>query len=242
MLLGPSLPVDEARRLCDAVYLPPAAAGDVYRLVRDAAPRRIAIVDGYFERMAAPWHKEVLWALQARVQVWGAASMGAVRAAELAPFGMRGVGAVAAAFRAGRLVSDDEVAVAHLPAAHAWRPVSTALVDLRHGLTAARRAGAIDDAAHRRLLALAQARFYRERSWPQLLDDARAARLPARARDGLAAFVDAGRARSVKAADARALLRRLAAEPERPAPAPRWRFPRTWAWERFVEACAEDAP
>jgi hypothetical protein len=57
VFLGPTLPVAEAMRLLgDAVYLPPVAVGDVYQLVREARPRRIAIIDGYFERMAAVWH------------------------------------------------------------------------------------------------------------------------------------------------------------------------------------------
>src|SRR5262245_57987284 len=114
VFLGPSLPLDEARRLLDARYRPPAAMGDGYRLVSARPrPRRIAIIDGYFERMAAPWHKEILWALEHGVAVYGASSMGALRAAELEAFGMIGVGAIFADFRSGRLTDDDEVAVVH---------------------------------------------------------------------------------------------------------------------------------
>src|SRR5688572_32760283 len=50
------------------------------------------------------------------VRVFGAASMGALRAAELQPFGMIGVGQVFQAYRRGHLTDDDEVAVAHGPA------------------------------------------------------------------------------------------------------------------------------
>ncbi|MCA9675319.1 MAG: hypothetical protein KC464_09815, partial [Myxococcales bacterium] len=204
VFLGPSLPVDEARRVLDAIYLPPAAVGDLWRLVRDGRPVRVAIVDGYFERMAAVWHKEILAALQARVEVWGAASMGALRAAELAPFGMIGVGRVYAGFRAGRLTDDDEVAVAHLPAAHGYQEVSTAMVELRAGLGRARRAGALSPRDHDRLVALAKARFYRERSWVQLDRDAADAGVSRAARTRLARVVDAAGARlDVKAADAR---------------------------------------
>ena len=65
VFLGPSLPVGDAVRILgDAAYLPPVAVGDVYRLVREARPRRVVIIDGYFERMAAVWHKELLWALE----------------------------------------------------------------------------------------------------------------------------------------------------------------------------------
>jgi hypothetical protein len=73
------------------------------------------------------------------------------------------------------------------------------------------------------LVELARARFYRERSWDALIADARAAGLPRRPIDGLAAWPKPDR----KAADARQLLRRLAGRP--PPAGPPLRVPRTWA-------------
>ena len=60
--------------------LPPrgASATSLRATARSAASRRIAIIDGYFERMAAVWHKEILVALERGIAVWGAASMGAL--------------------------------------------------------------------------------------------------------------------------------------------------------------------
>ncbi|HVK84540.1 MAG TPA: TfuA-like protein [Kofleriaceae bacterium] len=111
--VGPTLPAAEvAARLPGARVLPPVAVGDVLRAVKRGGVRRIAIIDGYFERMAAVWHKELLVALARGIEVWGAASMGALRAAELAPFGMRGIGGIYRAFASGELIADDEVAVA----------------------------------------------------------------------------------------------------------------------------------
>src|SRR5262249_49752313 len=153
-------------------------------------------------RMAAVWHKEILVALERGIEVWGAASMGALRAAELAPFGMIGVGAIYRDFARGILRADDEVAVAHLPAAYGYRATSDALVNLRYGLAAARSAHVIDQRTHDRLVELARARFYRERSWLRLITDGRAAGL---AVDGLVPFPKPDR----KALDARLLLRRL---------------------------------
>ena len=86
---GPTLRHDEIREHLDAVCLPPAAQGDVYRAALNR-PRVIAVVDGYFEGVPAVWHKEVLWALDHGIHVFGSASMGALRAAELAHFGMTG--------------------------------------------------------------------------------------------------------------------------------------------------------
>jgi hypothetical protein len=239
VFLGPSLPVADAVRLLDAVYLPPVAVGDVYTLIREAAPRRIAIVDGYFERMAAVWHKELLWAMEQGVRVYGAASMGALRAAELAPFGMIGVGRIAGDYARGRLTADDEVAMVHGPAELGYPAMSTALVDLRAGLAVAVRRGAITAATRARLVELAGAMFYRDRSWEALIAAGRAARLPARQ---LAALARIGPAvPSQKAADAKALLRRLAREPLGRARRPAWRLEKTWFWHRFVDIYG-DAP
>jgi hypothetical protein len=216
---GPTLTIPGAR--------PPVAVGDVLAATRERGVKRIAIIDGYFERMAAVWHKEILIALERGIAVYGAASMGALRAAELAPFGMIGVGAIYRDFKAGRLVADDEVAVAHLPAEAGYRAVSDALVNLRHGLAAAARARVISAATAKALVELARARFYRERSWPQLVADGTAAKLPARELAALAAWPKPDR----KADDARLLLRRLARDPiHRPA---KLRVPRTWAFRQL---------
>jgi hypothetical protein len=236
VFVGPTLPAAEvAARLPDARVLPPVAVGDVLALVRGRARiARIAIIDGYFERMAAVWHKELLLALERGIAVYGAASMGALRAAELAPFGMVGTGAIYRAFVRGAfrapadaslsaLVSDDEVAVAHLPAEQGFRAVSDALVNLRHGLALAQRRGLISARTHAALISLARARFYRERSWPQLLADGRTARLPASELARLAAMPKP----DLKRADALLLLRTLA-DTRAPKP-PKIRVPRTWA-------------
>jgi len=67
------------------VLLPPAEQGDVYRAAA-RKPDAIGIVDGRFQDVPAVWHKEVLWAMSRGIPVYGAASMGALRAAELAAF------------------------------------------------------------------------------------------------------------------------------------------------------------
>lgn len=225
VFVGPTLPAAEAAALLPGAQIrPPVAVGEVLAIAsrrRGRAIRRLAIIDGYFERMAAVWHKEILLALEAGIEVWGASSMGALRAAELHAFGMRGVGEVFEAFRTGALVADDEVAVAHLPAEAGYRAVSDALVNLRYGIRTAPR---LTRAVRARLVELAQARFYRERSWAQLIADGRADGLPAAQLDRLAAWEHKP---DVKRADAKALLEALRrARPRKP---PRIRVPRTWA-------------
>jgi hypothetical protein len=241
--VGPSLAHELARNaLPGADIRGPVAVGDVLRVVDDhVAGRvrvgRIAIIDGYFERMAAVWHKEILLALEAGIEVWGAASMGALRAAELALFGMRGVGSIFERFASGELVCDDEVAVAHLPAEYGYKSTSVALVDLREAIAHAK----VPAADRATLIELARAPFYRERTFERLLEDAtsfaqRAAAAPmaaapmaaapfaAKTIERLASAFSYARA---KETDARLLLVTMARTA--PIPPARIAVPRTWA-------------
>ncbi len=99
---GPTISRDEvARRQPTSICLPPVAQGDVYR-VAQGRPGAIGIIDGYFEGALSVWHKEILWAMAEGIHVFGSASMGALRAAELHAFGMRGVGPIFEAYRRRR--------------------------------------------------------------------------------------------------------------------------------------------
>lgn len=237
VFVGPTLP---AAAFAGCIVRGPVAMGEVLRLARSRRPpARIAIVDGYFERMAAVWHKEILVAIDRGIEVWGAASMGALRAAELAPFGMKGVGAIWRQFAKGALVADDEVAVAHLPAEYGYRATSDALVNLRDGIA---RAPHLSAKVRAVLVELARRRHYRERSWAALYEDARAAGLPGKAIDGLAAWVLRWKP-DRKAADARLLARALTKAPSK-APARKGRVstPRTWALRRLEEIVDSPRP
>src|SRR6188472_4715239 len=171
VFLGPTLPLDEARAVLDAQYLPPAGNGDVLRAAL-RRPRAIALVDGVFERVPAVWHKEILFALSEGVHVYGAASMGALRAAELDAFGMRGVGTVYRAYAEGVLEDDDEVAVAHAGAEDGFRALSDAMVDVRATLAAALSAGVVCEETVEALVERINATFYAERALVAALDRA----------------------------------------------------------------------
>ena len=171
IFLGPTLPADEARKELDAIYMPPASQGDVYR-VANRRPLAIGIIDGYFECVPAVWHKEILWAMSHGIHVFGCSSMGALRAAELAAFGMEGVGGIFEAYRDGRLEDDDEVAVAHLPADYGYRPTSVAMVNIRATFEAAEKAGVIKRSLRRKLEKIGKEFFYQERSYRVILDRA----------------------------------------------------------------------
>src|SRR3954466_13321669 len=111
---GPSIPIAAAALIAPFDFRPPATQGDVTRAVWDGAGT-IGLIDGYFENVPAIWHKEILFALSRGVHVFGAASMGALRAAELDAFGMRGIGCIYGWYAAQTIEADDEVALVHGP-------------------------------------------------------------------------------------------------------------------------------
>lgn len=201
---GPTVPAEAVRSRCGARCRPPAAQGDVYRAALER-PAVIGIVDGYFEGVPSVWHKEILWAMQRGVHVLGAASMGALRAAELHPFGMRGVGRIFEAFRAGELEDDDEVAVLHGPAETGYVAISEAMVNVRATLARAVAGGVLERDARAQLEEIAKRTFYQERTWERLLADAEAAGMDGGAIAALRAWLPAGR-RDQKRDDALAML------------------------------------
>ena len=217
VFLGPSLRLDTARRLCDAEYHPPIARGDLARLVPPgSAPRVIGIVDGAFLHAVAVSPNEILHALRAGHDVYGAASMGALRAVELAPFGMVGVGQVHRRYASGLTERDDEVAVAYDPVS--GRPLSDALVSMRVGFEEAAAAGLIDGATATHATEVAAALHFADRTYRRVVGALRS--LAPHDHRALLEFLRYD-ATDVKAADARELLRRLAtaAPAARPRPA-----------------------
>jgi hypothetical protein len=234
VFLGPSLELATARQVLEADYRPPVAMGDVHAAVREGA-RTIVIIDGLFEQVPAVWHKEILFALEQGVSVYGSSSMGALRAAELAGFGMTGSGWVFEQYRSGAIEDDDEVAVAHADAGDGYRPLSDALVNIRHGLDRARAEAGLSPECAEGMLRLARDCFYAERSWKGLFAGARSAGLPEEQVSRLSAYV-ALEHPNVKRDDALALLRRLADPTPLPAQGPRpWTLERTVFWHRLVD-------
>lgn len=182
----------------------PARQGDIRRAVNDGATV-IGLIDGRFEDVAAPWHKEILEALSRGIAVYGAASMGALRAAECATFGMVGIGEVYARYASGELVDDDAVAQLHGPEELDYQPLTEALVDIEATLSASRNAGIIDAAEHDELLRVARRLHFKDRTIDHVVA---ASLLSARRREEVAVPL-ASRRVDVKARDARELVARL---------------------------------
>ncbi|MFF0142959.1 TfuA-like protein [Streptomyces sp. NPDC005227] len=162
---GPTVPAARVREVLPAaVTHPPVRHGDLMRL--DAGPGdTVLIVDGLWHQSAPVRHKEILALLARGVAVVGAASMGALRAAELAPYGMVGVGRIFEDYRSGVLDADDEVAVLHTDDG---RPLSEALVNLRAALTRAAADGQLHTTEAEHLVDLARSLPYTVRSWTAL--------------------------------------------------------------------------
>jgi len=166
----------------------------------------IGIIDGAFLHAVAVSPNEILEVLRTGHDVYGAASMGALRAVELAPFGMVGVGRVHAWYARGHIERDDEVAVAHDPAC--GRPLSDALVSMRVGFEEAVTAGLLDEETSARAVATAADLHFADRTYHRVVH-ALVPPLPPPQREALLAFLRR-EAMDVKAADAVELLRLLA--------------------------------
>ena len=166
---GPTISHAEIEQHLGCICLPPIRQGDILRLLPEQ-PVAIGIVDGYFEGVPSVWHKEILYALDQGVQVFGSASMGALRAAELSAFGMIGIGRVYEDYRDGLLEDDDEVAVVHGPEEVGFITASEPMVNIRATLDAAVSQNVLNDAQRTLLLSRAKGTFYKNRSWSNLLE------------------------------------------------------------------------
>jgi hypothetical protein len=158
---GPSLHPSEAAHLKDAIVLPPIKRGDLAS-ARAYDPEVIAIIDGEFFQSLAVSPKEILPFLERGVRVYGAASMGALRAVELERFGMIGIGRVFRLFRLRLLECDDEVALTYCP--WTYEAHSEPLVNTRYALRSALRSGLLTRAEASVILEVLKRTHFPERT------------------------------------------------------------------------------
>lgn len=227
VFVGPTVP-DAAKLAGDAVAIrPPATQGDIVHAVYDGATA-IGLIDGNFEYVAPVWHKEILFALSQGVTVLGAASMGALRAAECAAFGMVGIGEIFRRYMADETADDSEVALLHAPEELGYAALTVPLVNLRATLchlTEQNRLTASDAAD---LAAVAEGLFYKERTWKAILSRAE-----------LSPRIDAAMLRAEyvdqKRIDALELFEALRRMPAERRPPPRdWTFNATSLWATML--------
>ena len=168
VFIGPSLPLDDARKILDADYQPPVARGDIAALLNDP-PEIIGIIDGVFHQQPAVSHKEILQALKSDVTIVGASSMGALRAAELDYAGMIGIGTVYQYYRDGKTESDDDVAIVFDPVTNEL--LSEALVSMNYNFQMAEKEGIITSNDFKVLYETAKNIFYPHRTYPRVLNE-----------------------------------------------------------------------
>jgi len=233
---GPSLQKQDRLLYPEVTFLPPVRQGELYVAAR-FRPQAIGVIDGFFDGQPALWHKEVLWALAQGIAVFGASSMGALRAAELHGFGMAGIGRIFEDFRDGRLADDDEVALLHGPAEADYIGLSEPMVNIRATIERAEAQGLLDTETSAHILSVAKSLFYQERNWPSILD---AAALPPDLRERFALWLIKGRV-DQKRQDALALLEALRnRRDEVPAVTFAFEWTEAWANAPWLSAQPED--
>jgi TfuA protein len=164
--LGPTLDHVEAFQILEAEYLPPISRGDLGRLPEHV--KVVGIVDGEFFQTLAVSPKEIIRALDRGIRVFGASSMGALRASETHRYGTVGVGRIFAMFRDSVLDEDDEVALIYQ--AETFRPLSVPLVNIRFTLEDACAQGLIDSDEMRHLLNRMKTLYFPDRTYAVLED------------------------------------------------------------------------
>ncbi|MGW0883472.1 TfuA-like protein [Streptomyces sp. NPDC002671] len=164
VFVGPTLSRSEPQLAAPGVRAwPPGRHGDLF----DPAIRvgdTAVIIDGVYHQAPALRHKEILATMGRGVRVIGAASIGALRAAELAPYGMFGVGSIYTAYTQGDIYGDDEVAVGQAPDGE-WDALTWPVVNLRHVLDLARSAEVLAGERAASLLMALRAVYYPQRTW-----------------------------------------------------------------------------
>jgi hypothetical protein len=155
------------RHLPGARIAPPICRGDLIKDI-DSGVHAVVIIDGKFHQNLAVAPDEIVDALSCGIKVYGAASMGALRASELHPFGMIGHGmifehiVVTPDFRddfLGQVFSDSDGAI---------RKLSHAYIDFYMNSLELERHGRLTFRERATLLKSYAGIFYADRGWPSL--------------------------------------------------------------------------
>jgi len=165
-----SNPYENGRETPFIAIFPPILGENMYKIIK-ICPKIVGIIDGYRENVAAIWHREILYAMSQGINVFGASGVGALRAAELYGFGMKGCGRVFELCRDGMIDSDDEIAVTHGPKELGYKVFSDAMVNIRCTLDAAKNDGVIDDHHYRLIKEVAEKMHYKERTYDSIKDN-----------------------------------------------------------------------
>lgn len=171
---GLSIHFDEAREILDSkddievIYNRPIKRGDLNLALKEH-PDIIAIIDGVFHQNSAVGHKEILSVMNSGVKVFGASSMGALRASELDTLGMVGIGYVYNQYASGEVESDDDVAV--MLDSESLQALSEPLINMKYVFTNAVDANIINESEKEELLNITKKTYYPKRNYAQTLSE-----------------------------------------------------------------------
>lgn len=167
---GPTIGANDIRAVVpNAEVVPPISFGDAFRYGLRPGDT-LLIVDGLFFQHASVRHKELLTLMDDGVRVVGSSSMGALRAAELHPFGMEGYGWVFEGYRDGVLEADDEVGMVHGDPDDGYPVFVDALVNIRQTAARAVETGLLSLSLADRLVETARGTTFTMRTWDRLLE------------------------------------------------------------------------
>lgn len=169
---GLSLPFDEAREILDShddvevIYKKPIKRGDLGHDIKEN-PDIIGIIDGVFHQNSAVGHREILNVMKKGVKVFGASSMGALRASELDSLGMIGVGYCYNQYASGAIDSDDDVAV--MLDSDTLEALSVPLISMKYVFTNAVSENILTEDEKNELIQITKSTFYPKRNYAQTL-------------------------------------------------------------------------
>lgn len=164
--LGPSLPVSEAKEILEADYQPPIKRGDLDK-IKNPKNYIVGIIDGAFHQSLAVSVVEVRQFIEDGGSIFGASSMGALRAVELKPLGMKGVGRIYQDYLSEKLNSDEDVALVFSPETGEALTIPT--VQVKYAVEQAKKAGDLTPEAARKALSESKKIYYAERTLAMLL-------------------------------------------------------------------------
>ena len=136
------------------------------------------------------------------VKVYGASSMGALRASELDTLGMTGIGYVYNQYASGEVDSDDDVAV--MLDSETLDPLSVPLINMRYVFSNAANENIITENEKEELLSIAKKTYYPKRNYASILNEFS---LDDGKKENLINFIR--ESKDIKKEDAKSLLRHI---------------------------------
>ncbi|WP_296858132.1 TfuA-related McrA-glycine thioamidation protein [uncultured Methanobrevibacter sp.] len=204
---GLSLSFDEAREILDTtedvevIYKRPIKRGDLNHDIKEN-PDIIGIIDGVFHQSSAVGHREILNVIKKGIEVYGASSMGALRASELDSLGMHGIGYVYNQYATGKIVSDDDVAV--MLDSETLEALSVPLINMDYVFNNAYAENIITENEKDELLKIAKETYYPQRNYAQTLSKST---LDSAKKDNLINYIRTSK--DIKKEDAKELIKHI---------------------------------